>query len=1228
MVKKSLDPPELVMLTHGKNTNFPAWKESMRNEIAMLYGDLVNIIDLNEVLLPTEVDEEEFNLDDDPHGVQLHKLKAALTSRQRLITDQEINLPKCRALIWKYLSRESMEAVLRHEDYYDEEEHRNDPLQLYLSVRATHPVGGGALDDVSRRSQARQTYRSTRQGPMESIAEYKTRFTFNREAYDQAGNVELPEMDVAMDFFNGLDNGRYARFKADTENDRAKGIQGPQDLNSMFHRASNFVVVKSNWRPGGGAAFATRADEMNDSEHSRRAESGGKGGRGGRGDRGNKGGRGGRGGRGEKPAKVKPSDDSKATADEKKKYKKQVICFNCNEEGHMSYNCPNDLKSEEEERGSAYASFGMCTPTVPDTRWVSSGNRFSTLHLVSDTESDGEPPDLVSDTSSDDGSDEESEQAVRQPSVCVGRASVQTAPHGRAHATMRKMPWWEVLLDNQADISVVHPRLLTNIRRQRSYVSGLAGTATLPYVGELKGFFKCKGSASVLASVLCMADVEDMYDITYEQGVSYTVHLDDQDLVFYKRDKLYVADMREWGNQEYEHVALVSTAAENESKYTAREVQKARLARDMVVNAGFSSEKEALGLVNDGNLTGVPITARDVKRSFEIYGKTTSGVRGRRTAHKARMTPVDPDLKSDYGEFQTMYGDVVYFRDKKPFMMCLTKPLHLITVTPLENNKAKTVGAAVHTHVSTVQSRGFQPTTIYLDAQRGFSSLDANIPGVEVVVSGAGDHMDPLDLEVRHLKERFRSIIDALPWEQPEWADKDLACYCASRKNLLSTPNSVSSARVQFTGRKPVFKKELGLAYGDYCECYIPNVVSKNAFKPRTEPCIALYPTGNANGSWVFLNIKTKRRVRRTNWQKMVTTELVIDTMNEFSKSEEDADAAGEEDDQDGPTEHEQPLEPQAEPDGEPEIEFEDEPDAPVQETIDDPGVENEPLTEVAADDVAADVGTMGERRSARLEAGSRRPMRYRSFHTSVRKGLKEHGADAYKAIVSELRQLLSEKKALKPVHRGDLSARQLKRSIRSLMFLKTKFDGLGRFEKIKARLVANGKQQDRALYPDTYSPTVGLQSVLMCLTIAAKEGRKVCAVDIGGAYLNAERVCDEGDEIVMELEPMLVAILAKHEPQIKPYVDEKGRMLVTLSKAMYGTLDAAKIWYEKLTGVLRGMGFVPNEVDPCVLNKNINGKQCSILLYVDDLLITCADEGTVRSLKSSSSLRVHLKVM
>ena len=225
--KKEPEPPKLVMLTHGKSTNFPAWKEAMRNEIAIEYGELVSIIDSGEILLPAEVGVEEYDLENDPHGLELHKLKSALTSRQKQISRQDTNLPKVRALMWKHMSRESMEAVLRHEDY-DEEEHRNDPLQLYLSARQTHPVGGGAADEASRRAQARQTYRSTRQGPMESIAEYKTRFTYNKEAYDQGGNVELPDADVSMDFFNGLDNARYARFKADIENDRAKGEEGPQ----------------------------------------------------------------------------------------------------------------------------------------------------------------------------------------------------------------------------------------------------------------------------------------------------------------------------------------------------------------------------------------------------------------------------------------------------------------------------------------------------------------------------------------------------------------------------------------------------------------------------------------------------------------------------------------------------------------------------------------------------------------------------------------------------------------------------------------------------------------------------------------------------------------------------------------------------------------------------------------------------------------------------------------
>ena len=119
-------------------------------------------------------------------------------------------------------------------------------------------------------------------------------------------------------------------------------------------------------------------------------------------------------------------------------------------------------------------------------------------------------------------------------------------------------------------------------------------------------------------------------------------------------------------------------------------------------------------------------------------------------------------------------------------------------------------------------------------------------------------------------------------------------------------------------------------------------------------------------------------------------------------------------------------------------------------------------------------------------------------------------------------------------------------------MFLKTKFDGMGRLGKIKARLVANGTQQDRKLYDDISSPTAMMQSILMCLTIAAKRGQKASTADIGGAYLNAEMT---GEEVLMEPNPILTAMLMKIASEVVPFVDDRGRLLVRLDKALYGCI-------------------------------------------------------------------------
>ena len=53
--------------------------------------------------------------------------------------------------------------------------------------------------------------------------------------------------------------------------------------------------------------------------------------------------------------------------------------------------------------------------------------------------------------------------------------------------------------------------------------------------------------------------------------------------------------------------------------------------------------------------------------------------------------------------------------------------------------------------------------------------------------------------------------------------------------------------------------------------------------RKRSEPCVALYPALNLSNSWVFWNIKTKKRIRRSNYKCCNMTNLVIDGMNALS---------------------------------------------------------------------------------------------------------------------------------------------------------------------------------------------------------------------------------------------------------------------------------------------------------------------------------------------------------
>ena len=227
-------------------------------------------------------------------------------------------------------------------------------------------------------------------------------------------------------------------------------------------------------------------------------------------------------------------------------------------------------------------------------------------------------------------------------------------------------------------------------------------------------------------------------------------------------------------------------------------------------------------------------------------------------------------------------------------------------------------------------------------------------------------------------------------------------------------------------------------------------------------------------------------------------------------------------------------------------------------------------------------------------------------FHITCKAALKRQPQAALKAIFSQM-LAIEGKGTFTPVLLKNLSTKQLRKVISSSLFLKEKFTSQGAFDKLKARLVAGGHQQDKSLYDNLAAPTVALQSVFMVAVIAAKEKRHVRTLDIGSAYLNADKAGTE--EVIMKLDPLIAAVLVYIKHDYEQFLLDDGAIYVKLNKALYGLVESALLWYEDVSGYLQANGFTPNPLDMCVFNEESpGGKQCSITLFVDDLMITCAD--------------------
>jgi hypothetical protein len=222
--------------------------------------------------------------------------------------------------------------------------------------------------------------------------------------------------------------------------------------------------------------------------------------------------------------------------------------------------------------------------------------------------------------------------------------------------------------------------------------------------------------------------------------------------------------------------------------------------------------------------------------------------------------------------------------DGLKFLISVVEPLQLTIQVQLENETADQLGLALQGHLSLLRARGFYPTVVYVDPQSGFRAIKNLFPGVLIDNGGVSDYVPKVDAKIKRIKELYQAVKNGLPWKLPVALVKHLVCYAVGRINLRRTTalSSNLSPYRMFTGTRVNYKKSLALGFRDFAEVYDG---TDNTSKSRTLPCIALHPCNNSTGSWEFLNLQTGNKIRRSNWQRMVTSQAIIDRMNNMTST-------------------------------------------------------------------------------------------------------------------------------------------------------------------------------------------------------------------------------------------------------------------------------------------------------------------------------------------------------
>jgi len=444
---------------------------------------------------------------------------------------------------------------------------------------------------------------------------------------------------------------------------------------------------------------------------------------------------------------------------------------------------------------------------------------------------------------------------------------------------------FHVMLDSGANCGIFkNAQLLTNMHETdcQAIISGIGGKLTTNVVGVFNGTSTVFFHPEAIANILSQSQEHDEgASITYHNKQDeYTVqHKGCDTLLFERVGGLYCYDASN------PKVIASNTVKENKLKYTKRQVKKAEQALKIRRRLFFPSD-EAIPKLN--SINNIPITRQDIMRSIDIFGRDRNAIRGKLTDSKTETVPMEPGWKPN-DQSQTLSTDL-FFIDGDGYMIAVMSPVDYTFVVHIKKRKTAVLRGALWKILSEIDQQQYDVSYILTDNEGGITALFPELQraGYGINPAGAGDHVPIVERKIRTIKERVRAYLQSIPYTLMFSLLRYLVEFCVTTINLLPDEQreDPTSPYELFTGLKVDFAKQLRISFGDYAECRNPNRKPVNGPKPRSDPCIALLPMLNQQGSYLFFDLGSRRTVIRTKWVELPFPDDIIARCNHLASKQ------------------------------------------------------------------------------------------------------------------------------------------------------------------------------------------------------------------------------------------------------------------------------------------------------------------------------------------------------